>query len=183
MSPTVAVLLSGGMDSAICLFGVLDRSPVAVVADYGQPSQERLAAKHVAWMCGVPVVQVAFTMPNLRRDEFDIAFLPGRNLVLLTLAAAAIKGDCVLVIGATLEDQDGFPDCRPAFMDAAGAALSLALGKSVTVIAPLAAISKRDAYRALSPYQRDLIGSTVSCYAGIDCGTCGACLKRRAALA
>ena len=174
---TTVVLFSGGMDSTICLL----RNPgaLALTVDYGQPSGEIVAARHIAAMLGCDHVVERMLFPVAAWTGFDPAFRPGRNVNLLTMAAC--HGDH-LIIGATAEDQEGFPDCRPAFFVAMGEALSLALGRTIGIAAPLVATPKRDAWRSLSAADRIAVRRSVSCYQGKNCGDCSACLKRKAAM-
>ena len=107
---------------------------------------------------------------------------PGRNLVLLSLAAALAQqvGAGEVMIGANADDHEGYPDCRPAFFAAAAPALG------VRVVAPLVELTKpevgRMARELAVPWRE-----TWSCYfpraKGEPCERCDACVGRARALA
>jgi len=109
-------------------------------------------------------------------------FVPGRNLVFLSLATAfaAARGICNIGIGANALDFSGYPDCRPEFIEAFQQAARLALGDSdFTVQAPLIKMTKKQIVElglmADAPF--DL---TWSCYKGEGrpCLTCDSCVLR-----
>lgn len=119
-------------------------------------------------------------------------FIPGRNLLFLTLAAAygAPKGIYRLVTGICEADATGYPDCRSTFKDAATIALSRALDdEPVTIFAPLLELSKAGTFalaEALGVLDI-IIEDTHTCYQGnreikhdwgYGCGQCPACLER-----
>ena len=197
------VLLSGGLDSALCLglARTYDWECHCLIVDYDQRNAvaETGAARWIAAhyqqemrnlrvdlsglapspLTGLPQVEPR-TLGEIREAEGDSPYVvPGRNLILLSLANALADslGISVLVIGANLEDWAGFPDCRPEFFDA----FEKVSGK--TVIHPLTQMRKQDvAWTA-----RKLgvpIEKTVSCYYAKSrehCGRCDACMIRREA--
>lgn len=188
---TVAVLLSGGMDSAVALHWSLTQyAPGSITCwlfDYGQGhrARELEAARAIADSAQVPCRLLKMQVPWAPMNG-DI--LAGRNLMLLTVAAAqaAARGGgepVTLVIGACEADAEGFPDCRPEFLVAAQHALTLALGVPVSIVAPLLLLSKaeivRMAQRLGDAATRALVRSW-SCYRGGEtpCGDCNACRKR-----
>lgn len=174
------MLLSGGMDSTVCLL----RSPgyEAVAINYGQPFGELYAAEKIAKRTGTVLHRRLLEIPGAEKDDRQHeAFMPGRNLMLLTLAATLFAGDVTLVIGAVREDQEGFPDCRPGFFEAAAKTLSLGLDKNVRIVTPLIELTKAEVVASLTNDERRIVALSVSCYRGEQCGTCGACLKRKAA--
>ena len=177
-----AVMLSGGMDSTFLLLRFPDA--IAVTINYGQPAAELQAARRIAEMLGRDFTAGTLTFPRLEPDGgVDAAFRPGRNLLLLTLGAALVPGDVQLLFGGVQEDQAGFPDCRPAFLEAAGRTISLALQKQVEVVGPLVATTKADIVASALPSELQVLRLSVSCYRGEvpGCGTCSACRKREAA--
>lgn len=119
-------------------------------------------------------------------------FVPGRNLLFFTLAAAlgAKYGIYDLVTGVCQQDRSGYPDCRHEFVEAAQHALSLALDEPVALHAPLLYRSKKDTWElAASLGILDMIvHDTHTCYNGdrehfhvwgYGCAECGACLERK----
>jgi 7-cyano-7-deazaguanine synthase len=165
------ILLSGGMDSALCLarYG----ADLAVGFDYGQPHAiELVHAARIAEHFGVPFER--HSLPAIPRVN-DVVFA-GRNAVLLTLAAAIAQATSIdsVVIGCNFSDAQRFPDCRPDFIKAMNTALTGAYG--VRVSAPLLTMTK--AQIVAEARQRGM-PETWTCYtptaAGQRCGKCYSC--------
>lgn len=172
------VLLSGGLDSAVCLAMHVDTTALAVFVDYGQPAvvQERAAVSKLAAHYDVMLQECAVLVPWYSSGAAML--LPGRNLILLALAAAAGEYADAIVIGANADDQAGYADCRPGFLAAASSAVG------VPVLAPLIGMTKAE----IGWKARDLVVPDVtwSCYypsAGDPCGECDACVARGRAFA
>jgi len=208
MRGNACVLLSGGLDSTACLHWTLAKyqDVRAVAFDYGQPHRdaELYAAQSLAERKGVPFERViladALHSGLLRavpeNDPIGTgihrAFVPGRNLVFLSLAMARAclwwpEGDLALVIGACLEDQAGFPDCTERFLSAAESALSASIARPVKICAPYARMPKarmiEDVRLRFESGLADLEVSW-SCYAGKGpCGKCTPCVLRASAFA
>jgi 7-cyano-7-deazaguanine synthase len=96
-----------------------------------------------------------------------------------------------LFYGANAVDYSGYPDCRPAFVEAFEALANLATragveGHRLRVRAPIIALSKSDIIRTGAKLGVDF-SLTVSCYQatadGVACGACDACVIRRAGFA
>lgn len=179
---SVVVLLSGGLDSAICL-ELAPRPVVALAIDYGQPhaASELPRARQIATRAGVELVEACVRIRAVSATQGDPAmYWPGRNLMLLSLAAAlaqtrGLKG---VVIGANRDDRDGYPDCRAEFFVASAPALG------VRVIAPLLELTKPEVGQ-LARKLRLPVEMTWSCYypTGSEaCGACDACTGRARAL-
>ena len=187
------VLLSGGMDSAIALYWARVRRGglTAWSIDYGQKhKRELVAAKAIAKAAGVPHRQIKLGVPWPPIGSNGVVY--GRNLALLNTVGAQLAvrggGDTVeLIIGATREDFDGFPDCRPEFMAAASRALTLGFGIETFVVAPFVTQPKAHMLTEARsmPGAWEAIGLSWTCYEGKDvpCGACSACTKRAAAFA
>jgi 7-cyano-7-deazaguanine synthase len=199
------VLLSGGMDSTVCLFWTLAkyREVRAVCFDYGQPHRdaELIAARGLADRHSIPLERLAIAdalrggllagVPE--HDPFPStaihrAFVPGRNLVFLSLANALAScwwkdgAGYDLIMGCTLEDTRGFPDCDEKFLKSAHKTLSLAVACSVHVAAPYVKMTKvemlRDAELRFGSSLAEVQASW-SCYEGKGpCGKCTACVLR-----
>ena len=200
------VLLSGGMDSAVCL--ALARragfAPWTLSFDYGQRHHRELeAAVAVAAACGVPPerrrvvpLQGLFSGsaltgdaevpldrdPSAMADGVPSTYVPARNLVFLALAAAIAepRGVRDLFIGVNALDYSGYPDCRPAFIAAFEEAARLGMRDGLRVHSPLAQLDKAGIVR-LGREAGAPLHLTVSCYRGTvpACGRCDACLLRR----
>lgn len=201
------VLLSGGMDSTFCLYWARQQYERVwcVFVDYGQRNlvHEQLAAHRSAAKAEVPLsiysmrISWNVTLCQLSRplraglDEEGIsnAFVPGRNLHLLTIAAAHTRETYVqadtLVIGCCKNDAQAFPDCRPDFLRAAGTVLSLAFAKPLRVSAPAVGLTKTEMLLAADPHVIAAMQDTWSCYTptpeGSPCNECDACTHRNTA--
>ncbi len=216
-------LFSGGQDSATCLAWALERyARVETVGfDYGQRHAvemqarlvvresmsralpqwaDRLGPDHVVDLTGYGrIAESALTTD--RAIEMDArglptTFVPGRNLVFLSCAAALAdrRGLEVLVGGMCETDFSGYPDCRRDTIDAMVTALSLGLDRPVVIETPLMALTKAETWTLAERIggQRlvDLIlEDSHSCYLGdreqrhpwgYGCGTCPACELRAA---
>lgn len=126
--------------------------------------------------------------------ELPTTFVPGRNLVFLTVAAAHayLNGSGVLVGGMCETDYSGYPDCRRATLDALQAALTLGLDRPTKIETPLMHLTKGQtwalAYQLGGDALVDLIVEcTHTCYEGdrvhrhawgYGCGACPACALR-----
>jgi 7-cyano-7-deazaguanine synthase len=202
------VLLSGGMDSTACLHWALSKHKEvrALGFDYGQPHRDAeltvagaLARKH-----SVPfeIVVLADTMhagllagvPKhaLPAQAIHRAFVPGRNLIFLSIALGRIcqwwplVEELDIVIGACAEDAAGFPDCSQDFLKAAQKALSAAVARQIHVASPYSKMTKGQMLHDVGlrfPSGIEDIQASWSCYAGKGpCGECTACVLRSRAL-
>jgi len=109
----------------------------------------------------------------------------------LALGYAEVLQALDLFYGANAVDYSGYPDCRPAFVEAFEALANLATragveGHRLRVRAPIIALSKSDIIRTGAKLGVDF-SLTVSCYQatadGVACGACDACVIRRAGFA
>lgn len=202
------VLLSGGLDSAtvLALARREGRACQCLSFDYGQRHRHELeAARRVAISQGV---EAPLVMPlNLRifggsaltddiavphageSEGIPVTYVPARNLVFLSLAAglAEVSGATEIWIGVNAIDYSGYPDCRPAFIEAFETAANLATkagvsGRPVRVRAPLITLSKAEIIRQGAALGVDY-ALTHSCYdpdaQGRACGRCDSCSLRR----
>jgi 7-cyano-7-deazaguanine synthase len=127
------------------------------------------------------------------RTGVNPAFVPGRNVIFLALAAAHAcawwpNGNIDLVIGACIEDAAAFPDCRPNVLSQTGMLLRQACARQIEVVAPFAASDKATilAEFVRNPAALRDLQMSWSCYRGErsgPCGTCTACVVRAAAFA
>ena len=189
-SSSALVLFSGGQDSATCLAWALDGFARVETVGFGYGQRhavemqarlnvregmarvlpryaDRLGPDHVVDITGFGrIADSALTAD--RAIEMDArglptTFVPGRNLVFLTYAAALAdrRGLEVLVGGMCETDYSGYPDCRRETMDAMQRALSLGLDKLVSHTCYLGDRDQRHPW-------------------GYGCGTCPACELRAA---
>jgi 7-cyano-7-deazaguanine synthase len=202
------VLLSGGLDSATTLAIALARGHRchALSFDYGQRhAVELAAARRVAAALGVvehrvlalPIGELghsaltdpAIAVPETPGDGIPATYVPARNTILLAFALgyAEVIGAGHIYIGVNAIDYSGYPDCRPAFIEAFGRLANLATragveGREMTIHAPLIESSKSDIIRRGIALGVDF-AMTVSCYqpdsSGRACGRCDSCRLRR----
>jgi len=204
----VVVLLSGGLDSATVLAAAKSAGYAchAIAFDYGQKHRAELfAAARVAEVQGAESFRIirldagAFSGSALTDDDLavpesptegiPITYVPARNTIFLAhaLGMAEALGATDLALGVNAVDYSGYPDCRPAFIDAFEALANLATKVGVEsgafkVHAPLLMLTKAEIIRWGTdlgvPYHL-----TVSCYqateAGLACGRCDSCRLRR----
>jgi 7-cyano-7-deazaguanine synthase len=218
ITDSALVLFSGGQDSTTCLAWALTHfAEVETVGfDYGQRHRVELDARlrilsairasFPAWagrlgddhMLSLDVLKqiggsalTDATKIEMGRDGLPTSFVPGRNVLFLTAAAALgyRRGIADLVGGMCETDFSGYPDCREKTVVAAAEALSLALDRRVTVHTPLMYIDKGATWALAEelggPALIDLIvEETVTCYEGdrthrhdwgYGCGACPAC--------
>lgn len=120
--------------------------------------------------------------------EVPVTYVPGRNLIFLSIAAAhaEVVGASVIYFGANVVDYSGYPDCRPEFIKAVEATLQLGtkvgmMGGQFEIRAPLLRMSKAEIIRLGLDLNAPL-HLTHSCYDPTDavaCGRCDSCLIRR----
>lgn len=191
------VLLSGGVDSTLCLaLALTDGDPVeAMSVNYGQRhNREIIAAMNIANHYGVPhgimkvdpalFVGSALTggqdIPDGHAEAPDATYVPARNTVLLAMAAARAEaiGARRIVIGANKDDAAGYPDCRPGYIHAFRDVLTQGTISHVWIHTPLIGLTKREVIRSAKAMAVPL-HLTWSCYRGdnLPCGTCGACVS------
>ena len=215
------VLFSGGQDSTVCLAWALERyDRVETVGfDYGQRHaaeltarlavREAMAAAFPVWAMRLgddhlldirafgAIGETALTTDaaiEMTARGLPSTFVPGRNLVFLTYAAALAdrRGLADLVGGMCETDYSGYPDCRRATLDALQDALRLGLDRDVAIVTPLMRRSKAETWAMAQGLGGEvLIKITVdhshTCYrgdreprhdGGVGCGECPACELR-----
>lgn len=221
MHTTALVLFSGGQDSTTCLAHALAKyERVETVGfDYGQRHSVELQARLVVlqqlraqfpqWATRLGddhVLDLAVlgqvSETSLTRDTafkmessgLPNTFVPGRNLLFLTLAAALAyrRGLQVMVTGVCETDFSGYPDCRDDTMKAMQLALSLGMDKRFLIETPLMWIDKAATWAMAEALGGQalvdlIIEHTHTCYLGdrehrqawgYGCGTCPACELR-----
>jgi 7-cyano-7-deazaguanine synthase len=201
---STAVLLSGGLDSAVLLADEAqagDTQPIYIGAGLAWETGERAIVARLLDSPALrgrtrPLVSLSVDMrdvyaathwsvtgqaPAYHTPDEDV-YLPGRNIILLSKAAvfcAAAHINISRIVIGTL-DHNPFPDATPAFRASIAQALSLGLAHDLRIDAPYSTSSKADVIRkgiALGvPFQ-----FTLSCMkpAGeTHCGTCSKCRER-----
>lgn len=211
--PRAVVLLSGGLDSTTTAAVAKSRgfNVHALSVDYGQRHRVELdRASTVAKALGVAdhrtvrldlraiggsALTAEVEVPKNRSAEamgqgIPATYVPARNTILLGLALgyAETVQAYDLFIGANVLDYSGYPDCRPAFLEAFESLANLATKAAVEgtrrfrVHAPLLRMTKAEIIRLGTSLGVDYRG-TLSCYdpdaAGRACGRCDSCQLRR----
>lgn len=204
LPPPVAVLCSGGLDSAVLLVEMAqtagDAIPVFVRAGHVWEWAERAALERFVAAVGdarirpvrdlsVPMHDVLGPRWPMTGDGFPEWEAPdqaneirGRNLVLLakTLVVAAMESWPTIVL-ASLRGNP-FPDATPSFLGKLAAAASEGLDASLTIAAPYRSLTKSDVIRRGAHLPLDV---TMSCAwptaEGRHCGACNKCRERREA--
>ena len=215
------VLFSGGQDSATCLAWALERFDTVetVGFDYGQRHRvelecradfrakvteiqpewaRRLGPDHLLHL-GVlgQVSETALTRDAeiaLREDGLPNTFVPGRNLLFLTYAAALAyrRGIRTLVGGMCETDYSGYPDCRDDTLKALQVALTLGMDRRCVIDTPLMWLDKAETWALAerlggAPLVDLIVEQTHTCYRGergqrhvwgYGCGECPACSLR-----
>lgn len=215
------VLFSGGQDSATCLAWALERfERVETIGfDYGQRHRIELecraalrkgmAAINPVWSARLgtdltlplaalgEISETAMTRDveiTLGEEGLPNTFVPGRNLLFLTFAAALAyrRGIRHLVTGVCETDYSGYPDCRDDTIKALQVALNLGMERRFVLHTPLMWIDKAGTWELAEalggPALIDLITEkSHSCYLGTrdkrhdwgyGCGQCPACELR-----
>jgi 7-cyano-7-deazaguanine synthase len=202
------VLVSGGMDSAVTIAIAREQGYQvhALSVAYGQRhSAELEASERVSRMLGAvehKTVQVdlrtiggsALTADiDVPLDQADgpgipVTYVPARNTIMLSIALgwAEVLGSTDIWCGVNAVDYSGYPDCRPAFIEAFEQLANVATkagveGAGIRIHAPLMRMSKADIAREGQRLNIDF-SATVSCYQadaqGRACGHCDACRLR-----
>lgn len=216
------VLFSGGQDSTTCLAWALQQFDYVetLAFDYGQRHavelrcrariRDKLCQLFPAWQSSlgadhvlpIPVLgqisNTALTREvalNMDANGLPNTFVPGRNILFLTLAAALAyrRGLDILVTGVCETDFSGYPDCRDDSIKALQVALNLGMDSHFRLETPLMWLTKADTWalaQALggNAFIQLLIEETHTCYLGVrtqihpwgyGCGECPACSLRR----
>jgi 7-cyano-7-deazaguanine synthase len=205
MKNKALVLLSGGQDSTTCLFWAKKKfGKVETVSfDYGQRHRIELqGAKKIAGLAQVKnTVVVIKEFESIKNSalldssakvgakhklnrKLPATFVPGRNILFLTIAAALAytKGIKNIVIGVSQVDYSGYPDCRGEFIRSMEKALGLGMEYPIKIHAPLIKLDKKGTViLAQKLGALKYMAYTHTCYEGKKppCGKCPACKLRK----
>jgi len=201
------VLVSGGLDSATTLAIAREQgfACYCLSFDYGQRHrielesaqlvaeslgavQHETVALDIGWMGGSALTDSSIAMPEVEEPGIPITYVPARNTIFLSVALgwAEVLTARDIFIGANAVDYSGYPDCRPAFIEAFQQLANLATkagveGDRFTVHAPLIDLTKAEIIRRGEALGINY-GLTVSCYnpgpRGEACGRCDSCRLR-----
>mgnify|MGYP005853566243 CR=1 FL=1 len=202
------ILVSGGLDSTtvLAMARAEGYSCYTLSFDYGQRHRaELLAARRVSQaygdvehkvvtlnldsIGGSALTDTAIDVPQQETTGIPVTYVPARNTVFLSIALgwAEVLGARDIFIGVNAVDYSGYPDCRPAFIDAFERLANIATragveGDGVRIHAPLLELGKDAIIHRGLALDVDY-ALTVSCYqaseAGEACGRCDSCRLRR----
>ena len=210
LTPAV-ILASGGLDSTVTAALAREEGyePLWLTIDYGQRHMIEVVrarqvaaamrvAKHTVLSVdlrtiGGSALTSALAVPKDRHGRersrgIPVTYVPGRNLIFLSLAAAyaETEGTSAIFFGANVMDYSGYPDCRPEFIRAFEVAANTgtkagAEGGTLRVHAPLLEMSKAEIIR-IGVRLGAPLHLTHSCYDPVGdqaCGRCDSCVIRR----
>jgi len=204
MTGDAVVVLSGGQDSTTSLWWAMERfgrdNVATLTFDYGQRHRIELeCAAAVAKAAGVPhdvlpidtfaalggnaLTDATIDVKDVTDASLPTTFVPGRNLVFLTYAAAWAwpRETRDIVTGVAQTDYSGYPDCRRDTINALTDALNLGMEATFTIHTPLMHLSKKETVLlAVRLGALDAMALTHTCYEGQrpPCGRCPACKLR-----
>jgi len=202
------ILYSAGLDSTTCLAIARDQgfAPYAISFDYGQRHRHELdlARANARKLGAVEHLVVAFDLRQVGgsaltseidvpkegvADDIPVTYVPARNTIFLSFALgwAEVLGAYDLFIGVNALDYSGYPDCRPAYIEAYERMANLATKAGVegtghfTIHTPLINLTKAEIVKQGMALGVDY-SQTHSCYdptpEGLSCGRCDSCRLR-----
>jgi 7-cyano-7-deazaguanine synthase len=201
------VLLSGGMDSLVCVGEALaSQSELYLLhMNYGQKTSERekKSFKDIANFYHVPdknlkVIDMTFlrqiggssltdeniSVKNFQGDSLHIpdSYVPFRNSIILSLAVswAEVVGAKALYIGANHEDSPGYPDCRPSYYSTFNELIKEgSKAKDIRIVTPVIHLKKKEIVNRGIELKVPF-NLSWSCYKNseLPCGVCDSCVIR-----
>lgn len=195
------VVYSGGQDSTTCLHWSLEQfdQTEAIFFDYQQRhALEKQSAQYICNQLNIPlhIYSIPFFSQlggnSLVDEQIEISnppqglpntFVPGRNLIFLTKAAALAYtlGIQDIITGVCQTDYSGYPDCRKSTLDALENTLSLGMECSFKIHTPLMYLSKAESILLAQKLgAMPSLAWSHTCYEGVfpPCGKCPACILR-----
>lgn len=209
MKPKAIILFSGGLDSTTCVAIAQEKGfdCYLLTIHYDQKHQAELkAAENIAASFNViehktlsinlngitktALINEEISIPDYRgNQDIPVTYVPARNTLFLSLALgwAESVGAQDIFYGANFIDYSGYPDCRPAFIEAFEHLANVATkagveGKKFHIHAPLLKLTKAEIILEGQALGIDY-SQTVSCYRADDegraCGSCDSCQLRK----
>jgi 7-cyano-7-deazaguanine synthase len=153
-------------------------------------ASHRVVRVDLAGFGGSALTDFTIDVPTSPAAGIPVTYVPARNTVFLALALAAaeVTASDAIFTGANAVDYSGYPDCRPAFLEAFEKLANLATrraveGEPVAILSPIVDLAKPEIIRRGAALGVDY-ALTVSCYSadaeGRACGRCDSCRLRRA---
>lgn len=208
MNRKAVVLLSGGLDSTVCMAAASSAGYelLPISFNYHQRHKRELAAaasvaahykvnRHLVIETNMEAIggsaltdaNLAVPAGNIGAAAVPITYVPARNLIFLSYALgyAEVTGAEKVYIGVNALDYSGYPDCRPEFIAMFQQLANYSTkataedGRKITIETPLISLTKKDIVLL-----GDKLGAplhlTTSCYEGAEaaCGRCDSCLLR-----
>lgn len=206
MKNDAVILLSGGMDSAVCAGIAIDRGykPAAMHLNYGQRTQVRelkafndicdyykigrrlsVDVRHLAIIGGSSLTDrsIEISPANLESGEIPSSYVPFRNANIMAIAVswAEVLGAEAMFIGAMEEDSSGYPDCRKSFFEAFQQVINLGTKPetNIRLETPIIDMQKKEVV-LLGEKLGTPFHLTWSCYKSeeLACGECDSCALR-----
>jgi len=208
MAERAVILTSGGLDSAtvLAMAHADGRECYALSFDYGQRHRAELAAASrvaqsfagtvhkvvgldLRGIGGSALTDDAIDVPTEPTEGIPVTYVPARNTVFLSIALgwAEVLDASEIHLGVNAVDYSGYPDCRPAFIEAFQGLAEVATkagveGRPIKICTPIIDMTKAEIIRAGMALGVDY-RLTVSCYqadsSGAACGVCDSCRLRR----
>lgn len=206
------VVLSGGMDSTIAMRLAVEKyrfkNVSAITFDYGQKqvfeikkakeSTTRLHVNHkivdASFLGDISQgfsanVDKSIDMPTIQDvigDATPITYVPNRNMILMSIAAAyaEVQGVDTIVTGLQVHDEYGYWDTTTRFVEKINSIFSENRKVKIKLVAPFNLLSKRQELEVLRELdgELNLMSLTLTCYnpddKGISCGRCPSCAER-----
>lgn len=202
---TLAVLASGGLDSAILLAQALHHQaavhPLYIRSGLSWEAAElahlRRFLEHIACPALWPLVVLDLPVRDLYGNHWSITgrevpdarspdgavFLPGRNVLLLAKALLWCHLHRVSAVALATLQGNPFPDATPAFFTAFQESVGKAVNASIRIVSPFAGLRKMDVMRLGQDLPLEWTFSCIHPVAGRHCGRCNKCAERRHAFA
>ncbi len=203
--PSLAVLVSGGLDSAILLGEAVRHcasvQPLYVRCDLHWETVEQKHLRRFLDAVYCPGLRPLHTLhvpaddlyddhwsitgagvPGAETDD-EAVFLPGRNVLLLAKAMLWCHLHNVSTLALAPLDSNPFPDATPAFFAAFESVVNQSVDGTVKICRPYAGLKKTDVLRRGLGLPLELTLSCIRPVAGKHCGRCNKCAERRRAFA
>lgn len=208
MNKKAVILLSGGLDSTVCMAVAKDKGfellPISFnyqqrhkkelvaaksVADYYSVRKHLIIETNMSDIGGSALTDENILVPEglIDTNSVPITYVPARNLIFLSyaLAYAEVNEAEEIYIGINALDYSGYPDCRHEFIESFQITANYATKatahdkKQILIRTPLQELTKKEIV-ILGNKLNAPLHLTTSCYQGLDeaCGKCDSCLLR-----